>query len=339
MVSIAIREEDGRMSNNSKKNTDFQWLKVPAALTGVILLGVGTLPASANPAYGNPRSNAPNLVADTPVNAPVTAEFMAHDANFRAANPFRVFIQLREGNRAQRDGNQQQGQSLSQLAHLVPSYVTLTGTPEHTDMKMRVKETSYNLRFRVINTRNKNKKYKKSRRYSGGPCGNYKRAFFRKIKEKGEAYADYSVSINLRGAGRNRDHFTLRSAKNFSYGTDLTASSKCGIQPTRQMPSNGVAKLFNRAGEGYRHGIAQKVRVKTSLKLSRQLAQRINVQADYFYTNLAQRIIAAQQEQQQRQLYSQRSQPQPSQYSQLNFGGRYRGFNRIFPRPYGGYRH
>ena len=176
------------------------------------------------------------------------------------------------------------------MGQFLPSYVTVVDSPEYADLVIRVRETDYNLDFRIIDVDRKDKRYKKNRRYTGGRCGVHLKAFYSKVKEKGEAYASYNVKVNLKGIGRDTDQFTLRAAENFTYGTKLRAKTNCGVRPTQHMPSNGVANLFSKSNDGYRHQVARKIRNEATSKLSRQIAHRVHAQADYFYTDLAAKL-------------------------------------------------
>lgn len=249
--------------------------------------------------------------ADVKVHAPLvkaysdetTLPYAANDTAFRSAYPMRVFIQTNSGRRsregAERRGTprknqlkmQQQQTLMHQLGYLLPDYIEHATSADQADLVIRIRRTNYALDFRVIDVDQKNKKYKKSRRFVGGRCGVFHKAYYTKVKEKGEAYATYNLNVRLKGISKDRDQFTLRSAKNYSYGTNLRAATNCGTKATGHMPSNGVAKLFRKATADYRHHIASDIQGRAAKDLSRQIAHRVRTQADYFYTDLAARLI------------------------------------------------
>jgi hypothetical protein len=248
-----------------------------------VAMTISALPATAHDRHGhNP----------TPV-----VHYAANDASFRAAHPIRVFIKLSDENRenwgrkghghGKYSGFSTPPRMLHKIDHYLPGYVRLVQSPAEADLVMKVRRTDYSLNFRIIDVDQKDKKYKNSRKYSRGRCGLHHRAFYTKVKEKGEAYASYNVKAVLKGIDRDRDHFTLRSAENFTYGKDLRATTNCGMRPTNVMPSSGVAELFAKSNKGYRHHVAREIRREASTDLSRQLAHRIRSQSNHFYVNLA----------------------------------------------------
>lgn len=223
-------------------------------------------------------------------------DYIANNASFRANHPLKLFVQTgkRGDNRHQSAERRGQDQRINlqrhQVAEMLPDYIIPVTSAREADLVIRVRQTDYDIGFHIVDVDQKDKKYKKGRRYVGGRCGVYHKAYYTKVKEKGEAYASYKVAVRLNGISRDRDQFTLRSAKNFSYGTDLRAATNCGLQSTQHMPSKKVAKLFGKADQGYRRYIAAQIRGKAVNDLSRQIARRVLVQADYFYTDLAARL-------------------------------------------------
>lgn len=281
------------------------------SLAAIALASGITLSASADP----------NDYEDKP------QRYAANDFDFRAAHPIKVFVNVRKGggNREAEDRRRYAPKTWHQLGYHLPDYVRIVDSPRYADLVVRVREVDYDLNFRVIDVDRKDKKYKKSRRYTGGRCGIYHKAYYTKIKEKGEAYASYDIKVNLKGIGRDRDYFTLRSAENFSYGTELRANTNCGMRPTNHMPSNGVAKLFRRASDGYRHHVAREIREEATRDLSRKLAHNIRKQADYYYTDLAARLSYGDSR------YDDRDEDRRSR------GGFYFGFYKQVPQVSGGY--
>lgn len=173
--------------------------------------------------------------------------------------------------------------TMRELHERLPDNILIVDSPYYADMVMNVRQDSYNLNFRIVDTDRKDKKYKKSRRYTGGRCGVYKRAYYTRIKEKGEAHASYSLKITLRGIDKYRDDLRLRASEHFKYGQNLTARTNCGRRPTSHMPSNGVAKLFSKAHPEYRHHVAEEIREEAAEELGEKLARHIRKQAHRFY--------------------------------------------------------
>ena len=257
-------------------------------ISSAVLLGSVSTSASADV-----EAHAPLIKSNSDESS---LRYIATNASFRADNPLRLFIQtgIRGDRRHQNTRRRGQGQRTNlqqhQVAEILPDYIIPVASAREADLVIRVRQTDYNLDFRVIDVDQKDKKYKKDRRYVGGRCGVFHKAYYTKVKEKGEAYASYKVAVRLKGISQDRDQFTLRAAKNFSYGTNLRAATNCGLQSTQHMPSKKVVKLFGKADPGYRHRIATQIRGKAINDLSRQIARRVLVQADYFYTDLAARL-------------------------------------------------
>lgn len=223
------------------------------------------------------------------------ATYVASNIAFREAHPLRVFVKLSDSDEAWRpnrrgaaQGNLEGKNRIKQkMDYYLPDYVRFVRSAQEADLVLRVNRTDYQLNFRVIDVDQKDKKYKKSRRYAPGRCGIHHRAFYTKIKEKGEAYASYQIKANLKGVDRNRDHVTLRSAENFTYGKNLQATTNCGMRPTQNMPNSDVAELFSRSSKGYRSHVAQKIKREAMSDLSRKLVHRIRGYADQYYHELA----------------------------------------------------
>ncbi|MFC3050613.1 hypothetical protein [Kordiimonas pumila] len=218
---------------------------------------------------------------------PATINFQ--DADFRAAHPFRVFIDIntREG-----DAALYADKTLKQLSYSLPGTVILVNNPLYADMVIGVTQTSYDLGFRVTDTDQKDKKYKNARSNGADKCGPYQKAYYTKVEEKGEAYAGYNISFDMRGYGADITSINLRSAENFSYGTNLRASTKCGIQPVSAFPNNDVAKIFQRADPAYRDSVAAEIRAEAAHDLGRNLAVQIKGRSEQFYAMLAANLSA-----------------------------------------------
>jgi len=212
----------------------------------------------------------------------------AANPQFRSNHPLKVYVKVGIGRRE--DGHQQAAHTFNKMQHLLPTYIALTDNRAAADLVIKVQQTDYTLNYRIIDTDNKDKKYKKDRRKTGRKCGYYQKAYYTKVKEKGEAYASYNVKTNLKGFGREYDQVTLRSAENFSYGANLRASTNCGIRQTNHMPSNGVAKLFRQAEPEYRHHVSYKIRQEAAETLGLHLARTIGAKSNDFYVGLAARL-------------------------------------------------
>lgn len=230
-----------------------------------------------------------------------------HDGAYEEARPFRVYVNIRSINsdsrrfdprdrrrgerspdrRKWRDGaDLYRSITMRKLTHDLPRGILLVDSPVYADMVVKVRQTNFDLNFRVTDTDRKDKKYKKDRRFAGGPCGIHHRAFYTRVEEKGEARSYYSVKYDIKGLHSERDDFRLRASEKFRYGQNLTASTNCGVRPTHVLPSNGVAKLFDQAHPSYRHHVAEEIRSETAEELGRKLARKIRHGADRFYASL-----------------------------------------------------
>lgn len=224
-----------------------------------------------------------------------TTTYVASNTAFREAHPLRVFVKLSDTDEAwhpnrrnRARGDLEDNNRIRQkMAYYLPDYVRFVRSPQEADLVLRINRTDYRLNFRIIDVDQKDKKYKKARKYAPGRCGIHHRAFYTKVKEKGEAYASYQIKANLKGVDRDRDYVTLRSAENFTYGKDLRATTNCGMRPTQNMPNSDVAELFSRSSKGYRQHVAQKIKREAMGDLSSKLVHRIRGYADQYYHDLA----------------------------------------------------
>ncbi|PCI64063.1 MAG: hypothetical protein COB37_02580 [Kordiimonadales bacterium] len=258
--------------NNKKLITSFAGVALVATISGTAAQADHTTP---QPTY--------TPVYEAPAYNPGSHQF-------RANHPMRVFVKIGGNRHSNGDGHHSAPAVYQKIDYHLPSYITLVNSPAYADLVIKVRQTDYKLNYRVIDVDRKDKKYKKSRRYAGGNCGYFRKAFYTKVKEKGEAYASYNVKVRFKGYDTSREHFTLRSAENYSYGTELRAITNCGIRPTNRMPSNGVAKLFSRSGEGYRNSVSHRIKRESIADLGRHLAHQIQHKAGGFYPTLAAKL-------------------------------------------------
>jgi len=284
---MTIKEQNS-LTHSASAPTSFQKSIGVVCISSAVLFGAVTTSASADIKAQVPLIKA---YSDDSV-----LQYVANNADFRANHPLKLFVQAgKKGDRHNRSHQRREHRQHNvlqqhQIAEMLPEYIIQVASAREADLVIRIRQTNYTLDFRVIDVDQKDKKYKKDRRYVGGRCGMYRRAYYTKVKEKGEAYASYKVAVRLNGISQDRDQFTLRSATNFSYGTNLRAATNCGLRSTQHMPSNKVAKLFGKANQGYRHHIAARIKDKAASDLNRQIAGRILAQADNFYADLAVRL-------------------------------------------------
>lgn len=227
-----------------------------------------------------------------------------HGTSYHVVQPFKVYVSIRDTGyrsrqsdprdrrRSDRQVRRQSGHdiytdlTMRKLAHALPSNILLVDSPSYADMVVKVRQTGFNLDFRVTDVDRKDKKYKKSRRYTGGQCGVHHRAFYTRVEERGEANAFYSVRFDVKGFEISHDEFRLRNSEKFRYGKDLTASTNCGMRPTHNLPSNKVEKLFAQSNPGYRHHVAEEIRRETAEDLGHKLARQIRHSANRYYSHL-----------------------------------------------------
>lgn len=245
-----------------------------------------------------------------------------HDGAYVEARPFRVYVNIRSiernnrdratnpdvrriprdrrgerrsAGRTERQAGWQNGTDLyrsitmRKIERDLPSNILLVNNPTYADMVVKVRETGFDLNFRVTDMDQKNKKYKKDRKFTDGRCGIHHKAFYTRVEEKGEANAFYSVKYDVKGLGTKRDDFRLKSSEKFRYGQNLTASTNCGVRATHNLPSNGVAKLFNQAHPSYRNRVASKIRSEAAEELGKKLTRKIRRGADNYYASLGER--------------------------------------------------
>lgn len=238
----------------------------PLALASIVLGAVSV----ASPAFADPYTS---HTAD-----PI-------DYEFRATHPFKVFVSVNDRNRNGRDKTSYIVRD--RIAGLVPSYVVLVSDRRAADMTIRANELDYHLSFHVTDVDQRNKKYKKRRRYVGGQCGIHQRAYYTRITEKGVALADYKLSVRLRGSGRYTDAIRIKADEKFRHGQNLRAQTNCGVVPTAHYPNSAVARLFSQSADQKKQAIAYEVRREATNKLAHAIARNINGRSEQFYANLA----------------------------------------------------
>lgn len=269
-----------------------QGLKYKALATGLgLALTTYAGAAGASPAQTYGATN---------VSAAVSATFVSHydpiNPAFRLDHPFRVFIDVSERSspRSQRDRrNGRHNQTgadhalRSNVAAYLPAYIQIVPDRRSADMVVRAEELDRQLTFRIADEDQRRKKYKKRRRFTGGKCGQFRRAFYSRIKEQGVELSDYRLSVRLRGQGRYSDTVRIESRESYRYGANLRASTNCGVIPTRHFPNSAVAELFSRNPETYRPLIAREVARETAGKLAHIVADMVTARSEQFYAGLA----------------------------------------------------
>lgn len=215
------------------------------------------------------------------------------DGQFRASNPVKVFVdvsQVRRTRSVRRGRTDAADQYVrDRLQYQLPPYVVLVSSRRDADMTIKAQLMDYDLSFHITDVDRRNKKYKKRYRYTGGKCGQHKRAYYTRITEKGVALADYRLSVRLKGIDGYTDTARIHAAESYRYGENLSALTNCGVTPSAHYPNRTVAKLFTRADGSYRKAIAHEVRRESLQKLAYVLAGTITGRADQFYAELANR--------------------------------------------------
>lgn len=215
------------------------------------------------------------------------------DAQFRLHHPFRVFIDVSENRNQTRRHRKRGAHSIADealranVAAYLPPYVQLVPNRNEADMVIRAQELDRQLTFRITDEDQRRKKYKKRRRYVGGQCGQFNRAFYSRIKEQGIERTDYRLTVRLKGQGRYSDTVHIESRESYRYGANLRASTNCGVIPTRHFPNSAVAELFSRNPKTYRPLIAREVARETAGKLAHIVSDVVAARSEQFYTNLA----------------------------------------------------
>ncbi len=212
------------------------------------------------------------------------------DGEFRASHPVKIFVDVSHDRRV-RSHDRSRTDSADQfvrdrLHYQLPPYVILVSNRRDADMTVKAQLMGYDLSFHTTDVDRRNKKYKKRYRYTGGVCGQHKRAFYTRVTEKGVAL-DYKLSVRLKGIDSYSDTARIRTAESYRYGEKLSALTNCGVAPSVHYPNKTVAKLFTRAGGAYRDVIAHEVRKESLKKLTYVLAGTIKGRTDQFYAALA----------------------------------------------------
>ena len=213
------------------------------------------------------------------------------DHEFRANHPIKVFVDVEQDRRARGDRRSRSDAAdhyvRDRLHYQMPSYIILVSNRRDADMSVRAQLQDYDLSFHITDIDRRDKKYKKRYRYTGGKCGQHKRAYYTRVTEKGVALADYRLSVRLKGIGTYSDTVRIRAAESYRYGERLSAQTNCGVTPAVHYPNKTVAKLFTRAGGVYRDTIAHQVQQESLKNLSYVLARTIKGRSDQFYAELA----------------------------------------------------
>ena len=213
------------------------------------------------------------------------------DLEFRASHPVKVFVDVAQDRRIRSDRYRRTDAAdhyvRDRLHYQLPPYVVLVSNRRSADMTVQAQLLDYDLSFHITDVDRRNKKYKKHYRYTGGKCGQHKRAYYSRVTEKGVALADYKLSVRLKGVAAYSDTTRIRSAESYRYGENLSALTNCGVAPAVHFPNKTVAKLFTRAGGAYRDTVAKEVRQKSLKSLSNVLAHAIRGRTEQFYAELA----------------------------------------------------
>ncbi len=227
------------------------------------------------------------------------------DKEFRASHPIKVFVDVAQETRSRSDrpsDHRSDHRSRADAAdyyvrdllhYQIPSHIVLVSNRRDADMTVKARLLDYDLSFHITDVDRRDKKYKKSYRYTGGKCGQHKRGYYTRVTEKGVALADYQLSVRLKGIGTYSDTARIRAAESYRYGEKLSALTNCGVAPTVHYPNKTVAKLFTRAGGAYRDTVAHQVREESLRNLSHVLANTIRGRSDQFYAELANQYAGA----------------------------------------------
>ena len=223
------------------------------------------------------------------------ADPLSHE--FRASHPFRVYVDLEQGrNRIGRGHGHEAADSFvrSHMQNLLPGNIVLVSRRRDADMLVRAQLTNYDLSFHITDVDRRNKKYKKRYRYTPGPCGHHKRAFYTRVTEKGVAQAGYQLSFRMRGESDYFDRVQINAADSYRYGENLQALTNCGVRPSVNYPNSTVARLFTQAGGHYRDVLAQEIQTNGLRKLAYVLAGKVRARSDQFYVSLADQYLHGQ---------------------------------------------
>ncbi len=247
-------------------------------ISGLFVAAAGlTQTAAADP---HRYATAPNPIAPDPINS-----------EFRASHPVKIFVDVSQDRRV-RSVRRSRTDSADQyvrdrLHYQLPPYIVLVSNRHDANMTVKAQLMDYDLSFHTTDVDRRNKKYKKRYRYTGGVCGQHKRAYYTRVTEKGVALADYKLSVRLKGIDRYSDTVRIRAAESYRYGEKLSALTNCGVVPSVHYPNKTIAKLFTRAGGTYRNAVAHDVRKESLKKLTYILAGTIKGRTDQFYAALA----------------------------------------------------
>lgn len=213
------------------------------------------------------------------------------DSEFRASHPVKVYVDVAQDRRVRRDRRSRTDAAdqyvRDRLHYRLPPYVVLVSNRRNADLAIKAQLMDYELSFHITDVDRRDKKYKKRYRYTGGKCGQHKRAYYTRVTEKGVSLADYKLSVRLKGIDSYSDTTRIRAAESYRYGEKLSALTNCGVAPAVHYPNKKVAKLFTRARGVYRDTIAHNVRKESLKKLTNVLANVIKGRSDQFYAALA----------------------------------------------------
>jgi len=217
------------------------------------------------------------------------------DIDFRAAYPVHVFVSLdgQQQTRRQRRHHSQRrsgtGLAVRQILSALPFYARAVHSPAHADIALRVRTTDFDVDYRIVDIDREDKRYKKSRRRSGGQCGYHSRAYFEEVRLRGTARYDIGIRARIAGVGADRDRFHGRTRASYDYGRNLRAQTECGVIPTAHFPSSGVERLFHRASDTYHREARRDLRRTAYHDIAQRLTHRLAGYVDSYYAALAAR--------------------------------------------------
>ncbi len=94
----------------------------------------------------------------------------------------------------------------------------------------------------------------------------------------------------MKGYSRQKVNITGQVSEKYSYGKNLRAQTRCGIQPVSIFPSSKVARLFERNSPYFQKEVRRELRREAAQDIGLRLAYVIKDKADRYYTEISNRI-------------------------------------------------
>lgn len=170
----------------------------------------------------------------------------------------------------------------SSLAQQLPAGAVMARSPYRADLRLTVVERDYEVDFRTLNIKQKDKAYKWSAREGRGPCGRLNRAIYDHVKDQATANYRFGMRIDGRFNYFQRERISGYDTETFKYGRNLRAMTPCGVKPVSTFPTAKVRRRFEQADPSYTKQVRRELRADVARDVAREAAAEVYEYAPLF---------------------------------------------------------